>query len=47
MPFAPRPLLGLSGRGAVTQEQANTALDRLDEIQLKIESLKASAAPAP
>lgn len=33
-------LLGLSGRGAVTQEQANAALDRLEEIRLKIESLK-------
>ncbi len=33
-------LLGLSGRGAVTQEQANAALERLEEIRLKIESVK-------
>ncbi len=33
-------LLGLSGRGAVSPEAANTALDRIEEIRLKIESVK-------
>ena len=33
-------LLGLSGRSPVTTEQANVALDRLEEIRVKIESLK-------
>jgi len=33
-------LLGLSGRSPVTAEQAGLALDRLEEIRKKIESLK-------
>jgi len=33
-------LLGLSGRSPVTAEQAALALDRLEEIRKKIESLK-------
>lgn len=33
-------LLGWYGRGTVTPEQATLALDRLEEIRLKIESLK-------
>lgn len=33
-------LLGLSGRGAVTADQANQALDRLEDIRLQIEAVK-------
>ena len=40
-------LLGLSGRGAVTPAQANLALDRLEEIRVKIESLKKRRSASP
>jgi hypothetical protein len=39
-------LLGLSGRSPVTPEQSNLALDRLEEIRVKIESLKNKRAVA-
>lgn len=39
-------LLGLSGRSPVTPDQANLALDRLEEIRVKIESLKNKRAVA-
>lgn len=39
-------LLGLSGRGAVTADQANAALDRLETIRVKIESLKTQRSTA-
>lgn len=39
-------LLGLSGRSPVTPDQANLALDRLEEIRVKIESLKSKRAVA-
>jgi len=39
-------LLGLSGRSSVTPDQANLALDRLEVIRARIESVKRSRSEA-